>query len=556
MGVGPVDSSIKNIGSQPLPPKKIEAPAPKQAQPSNVSTKGTAKDKTAPTPAQTPDSYVKGTAKEKTQVELNPQQAETDFNTRTQQVETDLKDGKIGQAVDTMLNSEGDNVKLKLSGEAKVLIPGTPVKAGAESGTEVKVTQGKDGTYEVSVLSEGKLKGSLSTEDLRASNAAGGQQAGADGSATVEVGAGFAPKFTFKSKEDLDRGLKAIAQWGAGNPTAGALSAGVDVASKVNSKITGGLAGLAHAVPGLDGVGDKLDQASATFKKVDDAVGLDQDAMKFLTQNMTGFQVKGGTAVELAGKLNLPQGELEGKFKGGVETSLDITFGEDGKPPSVKVEQSGNIDLSAAGKAGTLVGPQGEGKSNAKVSTTTEFELGGNLDPAKLLKGDVSAGVDPKLVSSKAAIELGVGGKLGAHATAPGVATAKADAGLSGKVTLSAHTRDLLQALDSEALAGLAAYDPSALLKNLGDTKLTVDRELSGTATLSGKVGFDSRVLNVGVTGEAAWTDVLRKDPQPKELTGSQLGEELKGMPSDFASLLATLEPQEFRAWTRQALVG
>lgn len=105
-----------------------------------------------------------------------------------------------------------------------------------------------------------------------------------------------------------------------------------------------------------------------------------------------------------------------------METTLDFTFAKGpNQPTKVKLDQSANIELLAGGRAGAVVGPQGEVKGTVKVLQSTEFVLKGELDPSKLLRGDITAGKGaPKELSSKTTLELGLAGKAGGHVTPPG----------------------------------------------------------------------------------------------------------------------------------------
>ncbi|WP_233595469.1 MULTISPECIES: hypothetical protein [Corallococcus] len=401
------------------------------------------------------------------------------------------KQGRLGEALDVALNSEGDSVKLKLSANGKV--KAGPVKVGGELGSEVEVKRGPNGTYEVTALDEGKLTAAPSTKVPIV-----------DGSA--ELGAGVSPKYEFKSKEDALRGLGIIAT--ASNEPA--------LRAKVGDKVSGFLAGAAKAV-GADGLGKFFDKAGDANRKLDSYV---TDEQKFLGDHLKGFSVKGTLAGKLAGELPLPNVPLELELKGQLEAKVDIVFGKNGQKPTITVEQSGQFEEKGLVGSGTVFTKEGEGKGSIKLALQSKFEVEGKLDLEAALQGRPSK-FKGTLVDSTLSAEVGVSSKSRVGLATPGgtqtEASLKGDTGLAGKLKLTAKTADVTAALgeDHKAFEALAKGDFGSLAKNLvAKVPVTVEGELAATAGFTGELSLDAGLASGGVSIEGSLSDVFLKEKQ------------------------------------------
>ncbi|MCP3100727.1 hypothetical protein LZ198_17800 [Myxococcus sp. K15C18031901] len=427
------------------------------------------------------------------------------------------KQGRLGEALDVALNSEGDSVKLKLSANGKVQAGGAPVKAGGEIASEVEVKRGPNGTYEVTALNEGKLTAEPSVKGP------------VEGSA--ELGVGVSPKFEFKSKEDALRGLGIIAAAGNESALGVAASYAVDAGAKVGDKVSGFLAGTAKAV-GADSIGKFFDKAGDTSRKLDSFVGT--DAQKFLGDNLKGFSVKGTLAGKLAGDLPLPNVPLAGELKGQLETKVDIELGKNGKKPTITVEQSGQLEGKGSVGSGAAFTKEVEGKGSIKLAMQSKFEVDGKLDLAAALQGR-DAGLEVDLVDSTLSAEVGVSGKSGVGlATPEGTqteASLKGDTGVSGKLKLTGKTVDVAAALaDPQAREALANGDFGPLAKKLGKVPITVEGELAATAGFTGKLSLDAGRASGGASIEGSLSDVFFKEK--RNLTGDELAAQFSSFPA------------------------
>ncbi|WP_223643696.1 hypothetical protein [Corallococcus sp. EGB] len=380
--------------------------------------------------------------------------------------------------------------------------------------------RGPNGTYEVTVLNEGKLTAEPSTNSA------------VNGSA--ELGAGVSPKFEFKPKEDALRGLGIIAAAGNESALGVAASYAVDAGAKVGDKVSGFLAGAAKAV-GADGLGKFFDKAGDANRKLDSYVGT--DAQKFLGDHLKGLSVKGTLAGKLAGDLPLPNVSLAGELKGQLETKVDIEFGKNGLKPTITVEQSGQFEGKGSVVNGTGFTREVEGTGSITLAMQSKFEVDGKLDLAAALQGR-SSGLQVNLVDSTLSAEVGVSGKSGVGlATPEGAqteASLKGDTGVSGKLKLTGKTVDVAAALaDPKAREALSNGDFGPLAKKLGKVPVTVEGELAATAGLTGKLSLDAGRASGGVSIEGSLSDVFLKEK--RDLKGEELA-------AQFSSIGAWLQ--------------
>lgn len=455
-----------------------------------------------------------------------------DFAGRNLDVAQLLKDGKLKDALGTTLNSVGDSLTFKLGAEGT---GGEGVNVGGGASGEVKLTKTDDG-YELTVQGEGKLTA--------------GAEVYADTEANAEGAIAVTPKFKFKTLEEAQQGLEAVARTGSKAVTTPALFAGeyaVDTAAGAVEKGAHSASDKVEKVPILGKYAAKgLDMVGDAAGKVDDRSKVSEDT-NFLRDHLSSVTVQGSEAAELALSLNFGADVSNlgaaAKGKGTMTQSLEIEFT---KPPTASYDAG--VKLEAKANAGAGVGVAAD--ASVEVKTHTKMELNKDFNPLDLFNGKKPS-TPGKVTESTTTIETDTRGRVLAGA---GVSV---DVGTGLKTSITADNQPgqngIPKALTSEALDSLLQGDPKPLVKNLGDTPVTLKASFYGTSGANLLVGGSEGGNGGKVEGEARWTDVLstkERKTTAKDVVGdmADLTERVTGKTTALSSA--------FKAGVRQAVAA
>jgi hypothetical protein len=438
----------------------------------------------------------------------SPPRSLTDYAQHQPEVAKLVQEGKLRETMDATLNSEGDNLTLKLGVQGTA---GEGVNVGAGVGSEAKLTRTKEG-YELTV--QGEAKGLTGAELSQGTEA------------TLEGGLAVSPKFKFNTADEVQRGLEALGRSGskmATDPTSLLGDLAMDAGTGALENGARGAAGLASNVPvvgnsiarGLNGVADGAESAGAQYNAAED--------LNYLRQHLSSVTVQGAAAGELAANLGLPGVQLsnfgaQGSAKAQRSQSLEIELG----PPaaatyedSVQAQVKANVGLQWGAAADFTL----TGKSRTKA------ELDQNVDMMEVLRTKKLPSANPvKTTESTTSLELNTRYR---DMESSGISI-DTGGGIKASVTVdNLKNPGLLdRALTPDAMQSALTGDLKPALRNVGDASVDTKAELYGTSGVNVLIGAGIAGTGVKVEGEARWEDML----QTRQMTvsGNQAADALQ----------------------------